>query len=82
MKETLRKSLQKTTKANRTVKAITDKVIDELFWASEDGLGDITVHIPKETAFEVLANLTNEHCALSCVCIDEENSYYEISWEE
>ena len=79
--QTLRESLKTITKANQTVKAVTDKVIEELYWASEDGIGDVTVHIPKDIAYEVLANLTNEHCKLTCICVDEEMSYYEISWD-
>lgn len=80
--QTLRQSLQKTTKANLTVKAVTDRLIEELTWAAEDGMSDVECYIPKEVAYEVLANLTNEHCALSCICIDEEQSRYEVNWEQ
>jgi len=79
--QTLRESLQKITKANLTVKAVTDRLIEDLNCAAKDGIST-ECYIPKEVAYEVLANLTNEHCALSCVCIDEEQSLYEINWGE
>lgn len=79
--QTLRESLKTITKANQTVKAVTDRVIEELNWAAEDGVDTVTAHIPKDVAYEVLANLTNPLCKLTCECIDDENSLFEISWD-
>lgn len=79
--QTLRQKLQNVCKENSTVKSVTDKVIEELNWAAEDGADTVRAHIPKDVAYEVLANLTNPLCKLTCVCVDDENSLFEISWD-
>lgn len=78
--QTLRQNLQKRTVKNNTAEAYTDKLISELKYAADEGEDLITAHIPKDVSYEVLANLTNPLCALTCVCIDGEESLFEISW--
>lgn len=80
-KQTLREELQKITAYNQTATAITNKLSEDLRWAAEEGVYVVDAILPKDVEFEVLANLTNEYCGLTCECVDEEQGVYEISWD-
>lgn len=79
---TLKEELERITLEARTPEAETNRIVELMREAAEDGVECVTVLLPEDNEYKILANLTNEYCKLNVELVDEENRMYEISWVE